>query len=247
MKHSVKTGLCALAVTMIASGSFAADLPTTKTPAPPPPPVFSWQGGYVGVYAGALLGEGSFALGNRTPLRGAAFVGGGTLGYNLQWTDTIVLGAEADIGYRGFISAGRTGDTFPSSTNAGVLGAFRGRLGYAFAPRWLVFTSAGLAFGTNFLSNSFTAVFPQTYGVINNGPTVRPGWTAGAGFEYAWTDRISIKGEYLYVWLADTGVSYTTNRGVFGANVSSAGHIVRGGLNYHFSTAAVAPPPALPQ
>ncbi|WP_363352003.1 outer membrane beta-barrel protein [Methylocystis echinoides] len=240
--------LAALAFALAASGARAADLPNAKAPPPPPPPpVFSWQGGYIGGYAGALLGEGSFTLGNQTPLRGAAFVGGGALGYNYQWTETILLGLEADIGYRGVIRAGFTGNVYPSATNAGVLGTVRGRVGYAVAPRWLLFVSGGLAYGTNFLPNSVTSYAPLAYGRINNGPTVRPGWAAGAGFEYAWSDRISVKGEYLYAWLADTGVSYTTPVGVFGANVSSQGHIVRGGVNYHFAAGAPAAAPVLPQ
>jgi outer membrane immunogenic protein len=242
MKTFFKTATSALVMTLAVTGTRAADLPTAKAaPPPPPPPPFSWQGGYVGGFAGGLLGNGFFSLGNYTPLRGSAFVGGLTLGYNYQLTERVIVGAEADIGYRGFVSAARVGNTLPSSTNQGVLGTFRGRLGYSFTPRWLVFASAGLAYGTNFTSSSFTALVPETYGVINNGPTVRAGWTAGAGFEYAWTDRISVKGEYLYTWLADTGVSYTTNRGVYLANVGSAGHVVRGGVNYHFSTPAAAP------
>jgi outer membrane immunogenic protein len=220
----------------------AADLPKTKELPPPPPPVFSWQGGYVGVYAGALLGEGAFTLANQTPLRGPAFVGGGTFGYNWQWTDKIVLGAEADFGYRGSIQAGRTGWSYPESTVSGVLGTFRGRVGYAVAPRWLAYVSGGLAYGTNFVSNNFTTLPPFTYGQLSSGPTLRPGWTAGAGVEYAWNDRISIKGEYLYAWLADTGVAYNSNRGALNANVSSAGHIVRAGINYHFSAGPLAAP-----
>lgn len=248
MSYFLKGGLMSIASALIAGPALAADLPSTKAPPPPPPPpVFSWQGGYIGAYAGALLGDGSFTLGNRTLLNGAAFVGGGALGYNYQWTDRIVLGAEADFGYRGFIQAGRNGNVFPSSTNAGVLGAFRGRVGFAFAPRWLLFASAGLAYGTNFLSDSVSFGVPLAYGRINNGPTVRPGWTAGAGFEYAWNDKISIKGEYLYAWLADTGVSYATNVGVFRANVTSAGHIVRGGVNYHFAAGGPTAAAVLPK
>jgi outer membrane immunogenic protein len=256
MKTFFKAAVSGLVIALAATGALGADLPSVKAPPPPPPPPpFSWQGGYIGGFAGALLGDGFFSLGTFTPLRGSAFVGGFTLGYNYQWTDKVVLGAEADIGYRGFITPARVGDTLPSQTNQGVLGTFRGRLGYSFTPRWLVFASAGLAYGTNFTSSSFTALVPQTYGVLNNGPTVRPGWAAGAGFEYAWSDRISIKGEYLYNWLANTGVSYTTDRGVYLANVGSAGHVVRGGVNFHFSSPAPAPalgaplpppPPAAP-
>lgn len=246
MKRITASHLAAVAVSLLTGSAAAADLPSAKAPPPPPPPpVFSWQGGYVGLYAGAILGEGAFTLVNQTPLRGSAFVGGGTVGYNWQWTDTIVLGAEADFGYRGSIQPGRAGWSYPGRTDSGVLGTLRGRVGYAFAPRWLAYVSGGLAYGTNFISNNFSSLPPFTYGQLSSGPTLRPGWTAGAGFEYAWNDKISVKGEYLYAWLADTGVAYNTNRGVFNANVSSAGHIVRAGINYHFSAGPLAPPPAL--
>jgi outer membrane immunogenic protein len=75
---------------------------------------------------------------------------------------------------------------------------------------------------------------------------VRPGWTAGAGVEYAWSDRISVKAEYLYAGLASSGVNYGTTLGALPANVRSAGHIVRGGLNYHFSFGGPPPPPPPP-
>ncbi|QGM97778.1 outer membrane protein [Methylocystis parvus] len=231
-----KSWAIAVASFLIAPAAGAADLPSVKAPPlPPPPPAFSWQGGYVGLYAGALLGDGAFTLVNQTPLRGPAFVGGGTFGYNWRWSERIVLGAEADFGYRGFIQAAQTGWSLPSATSAGVLGTFRGRAGYLIAPQWLTYVTAGLAFGTNFISNNFTAFPPFTYGQLSSGPTLRPGWAAGAGFEYAWNDRISFKGEYLYAWLADTGVAYNSNLGVWNANVGSAGHIVRGGVNYHFA------------
>lgn len=238
--------LCALAAAMTASAAVAADLPSTKGPAaPPPPPAFSWQGFYVGAYAGALLGDGAFTYLQETPLRGAAFLGGGTLGYNWQWTPTIVLGLEADFGYRGQIQSETVGWNTPNATDSGVLGTLRARAGYAFTPRWLVYGTAGLAYGTDFIPRAFTSSFPLTFGQSSGGTTVRPGWTAGAGFEYAWSDQISVKGEYLYAWLADSGVAYSTNFGSASLNVKSAGHIVRGGLNYHFVTGGASPAPVL--
>lgn len=233
-----------IAAILGAGAADAADLPSQKgLPLAPPPPPFSWQGFYVGAYSGALLGDGTFTFTQRTPLRGAAFIGGGTIGYNWQWAPFVVLGLEADFGYRGQIQAERVNWTYPNPTDSGVLGSFRARLGYAFTPRWLAYGTGGLAFGTDFAPTAFQSFFPPAFGLLNTGTTVRAGWTAGAGVEYAWSDRLSVKAEYLYAWLADSGVSYSTNVGPVGLNVGSAGHIARGGLNYHFS---FAPPTADP-
>ncbi|ULO22952.1 outer membrane beta-barrel protein [Methylocystis sp. SB2] len=227
--------------------ALAADLPATKAPPPPPPPVFSWQGPYLGIYAGALLGDGNFTLLSSTPLRGEAFIGGGTGGYNWQWDEHLVLGLEADFGYRGPLQVARVNFVTPSSTYGGVLGTGRVRVGYAFAPRWLAYATGGFVFGTNFTPRRFDAILPLTFGEVSTGPTVRPGWTGGVGVEYAWSDRISVKAEYLYAGLASSGVSYATTIGALPANVRSAGHVVRGGLNYHFSFGGPpAPPPPPP-
>ncbi len=130
----------ALAAAIAAGGAAAADLPSTKAaPAPPLAPAFSWQGSYIGAYAGALLGEGTFTYFGDTPLRGSGFVGGGTLGYNWQWSPTIVLGLEADFGYRGAINAETVAWNTPSPTDTGVFGTFRGQLGYAFTPKWILY------------------------------------------------------------------------------------------------------------
>ena len=182
--------------------ALAADLPAAKAPPPPPPPVFSWQGPYLGIYAGALLGDGNFTLLSSTPLRGEAFIGGGTGGYNWQWDEHLVFGLEADFGYRGPLQVARVNFVSPSSTYGGVLGTARARVGYAFAPRWLAYATGGFIFGTNFTPRRFDSILPLTFGEVSTGPTVRPGWTGGVGVEYAWSDRISVKAEYLYAGLA---------------------------------------------
>lgn len=238
----------ALVGALAAGSAIAADLPSAKAPPAPlaaPAPAFSWQGFYVGAYAGALLGEGTFTYLRDTPIRGAGFLGGGTLGYNWQWTPTIVLGLEADFGYRGSQNAETVGWNTPSATETGVFGTFRGRVGYAFTRNWLIYGTAGLAYGSDFVPTAFTSQLPLTLGQLYTGTTVRAGWTAGAGVEYAWSDKISVKGEYLYTELADSGVAYSTNFGAVPLNVKSAGHIVRGGVNYHFATPAAPPAPIL--
>jgi outer membrane immunogenic protein len=230
MRLLATVSLCLLS----AGATLAADLPSHKAPPVVEPPAFTWQGGYIGLYAGALLADGRLRYVVEAPERGAAFVGGGTLGYNWQWSPTVVLGAEADFGFRGQIASETVAGLYPGPTDSGILGTFRGRAGYAFAPRWLAYGTGGFAFGTNFVPRSFTSSFLGVAGRDSSGTTVRAGWTAGGGVEYAFSDRISFKAEYLYVWLADSDVGYATKFGADSATVRSSGHIVRGGVNYRF-------------
>lgn len=227
--------LASVSLCLLSTGvALAADLPSHKAPPVAEPPAFTWQGGYIGLYAGALLADGALRYVVEAPERGAAFVGGGTLGYNWQWSPTVVLGVEADFGYRGQIASETVAGLYPGATDSGVLGTLRGRAGYVVAPRWLAYATGGFAYGSNFVPRSFTSSYIGVGGRDASGTTVRAGWTAGGGIEYAWSDKVSFKAEYLYVGLADSTVGYTTNFGADSAEVRSSGHIVRGGVNYRF-------------
>ncbi|MBY6240869.1 outer membrane protein [Methylosinus sp. Sm6] len=232
-----RSSFLSLAGVLSASLACAADLPSHKAPPIVAPPAFSWQGGYIGLYAGALLGEGRFHFLGQAPLRGSGFVGGGTLGYNWQYTPEVVLGVEADFGFRGQIAAETVSGIYPGPTDSGVLGTLRGRAGYAFTPGWLLYATGGFAYGTDFVPRTFSANSYGISGQDSTGGTVRAGWTVGGGFEHQLFDRVSVKGEYLYVWLVGSSPSYTSNIGTVSGGVSSAGHVVRAGLNYRFGGA----------
>jgi outer membrane immunogenic protein len=241
-RHIIIASSIFVAAALLPAASEAADLASTKPPsAAPAPASFSWRGAYLGGYAGALLGDGTFDYFEPTPSRGEALIGGGALGYNWEWTPTVIVGVEADFGYRGPVYSARVNRVYPGPTDGGVLGTARARLGYAFAPQWLAYGTGGFAFGTDFAPRGFASTWPLTVGLRDTGTTVRAGWTVGAGVEHAWTNRISVKAEYLYARLADTGVAYSTNLGSMPLGVTSAGHIVRGGFNYHFATGSSSP------
>jgi outer membrane immunogenic protein len=107
------------AIALIGTPAFAADM-AVKAPPPPPEPVYSWTGWYVGGNGGASFGNvktdfhvapttfsttglgGSFTF--TTPAFAGSnteypdgFMGGGQIGYNWQYSPLIVLGLEADI------------------------------------------------------------------------------------------------------------------------------------------------------
>ena len=65
----------------------------------------------------------------------------------------------------------------------------------------------------------------------------RAGWTLGAGLEYAITNNLTVKGEYLYYNLGKKTVAVNPVGlvgGNFGAKFKNDGHLVRAGLNWKF-------------
>ena len=149
-------------------GAFAqaADLPSKKAPPlPPPPPLFSWTG----VYVGANLG-GSF--GDRT---GSGVSGGGEIGYNYQLSPLFVLGAEADIQGSSLNLPNRSLDYF---------GTVRGRVGVTpLDPRLLVYGTGGFAYAQIRYSSSPSLTDNRT------------GYAAGGGVEWAFLPNWSAKAE----------------------------------------------------
>ena len=83
------------------------------------------------------------------------------------------------------------------------LGTARARAGFVATPdnRLMIYGTGGFAYGGG--SRTSTSMTPQRWGLFSNGgSTTRTGWTIGGGVEYAITNNITIKGEYLYVTLA---------------------------------------------
>jgi opacity protein-like surface antigen len=73
---------------------------------------------------------------------------------------------------------------------------------------------------------------------VNTNTTTSAGWTAGAGVEWMFAPRWSVKAEYLFV---DLGRHSSTITYTYGANVSTltstvrdTANVVRAGINYHF-------------
>jgi outer membrane immunogenic protein len=187
------------------------------------------------------------------------FVGGGQIGYNWQFSRSWIGGLELDLQ-----GSEVEGDTFTTQTLMGVdvrlsaeqsvkwFGTARARMGYLFTPRTLVFGTAGLAYGrteaqADFGSNGLISAVGST--VLSNcwsnacmagskaGTSV--GWTAGAGIEWAMTNTITFKAEYLHVDLGSETVrmvaqSPATGDAFMDAKFKHAFDIARVGLNVQF-------------
>jgi outer membrane immunogenic protein len=176
---------------------------------------------------------------NRT---GGAVVGG-QVGYNYQLPNNIVVGIESDAQWTNVAESEHEIATSTTPTlrftdlRAGLdwFGTTRLRLGYAFG-RFLPYITGGVSYGE--VGASAAQVVIGTAGtVFGSASATHAGWTAGAGAEYAVTDNISFKAEYLFVQLGGVSGSEigfappvigSSKTGSFGTNV------VRAGLNWRF-------------
>lgn len=224
MKKTLLAGLSV--VGLLAAGSaMAADLPSrTYQPAAPVAavPLFTWTGFYAGVNAG--YGFGDFTRDGGILFDEAdGFIAGGQIGYNYQ-IGQFVVGLEGDLQYSD-ISASPSGTGLAlglggSDATINYFGTIRGRLGVAF-DRALVYATGGYAFGEAEVS------IPG----IGSDDNMHNGWALGAGIEYAFTNNLTAKAEYLYVDLENK--NFTPGPGVT-ARAGAEFSVVRAGLNYKF-------------
>ena len=201
-------------------------------------PAAGTDGGFIG--AGFPGGLGS---------QSAGFLGGGQAGYNWQ-TGAFVLGVETDFDgstvSKSFNNVGTpfagagvpallAGDFLSVNGKASLswLGTTRGRVGFVATPdnRLMIYATGGIAYGGG--TSNFSA-FDSTTGSFWTGSpsSTRVGWTIGGGVEYAVTNNITIKGEYLY---ADLGSSSFNSIGNAASAIAFPGVVVSGKLSYNAS------------
>ena len=238
MKKLLFAGAMLTSLAAIQSAS-AADL-ALKAPPPPPAPVYSWTGWYVGVNLGGSFGKAADTStygAASTPLSSTSsrldgVIGGGQIGYNWQVNNNWLLGLEADIqgssergtatgtagvaGFCGIIAL------FPCTTVGTLVdqeklpwfGTVRGRIGVLASPTWLFYATGGLAYAEIKSSETLTAAaggpFPAG-AFANSFSTTRTGWTVGGGVEGVISGNWTAKLEYLYM---DYGTINSTFAGV---------------------------------
>ena len=189
--------LASAGVLAVTAAVHAADLPMRSAPpayAPPPPPVFTWTGAYVGGQVGYEFGRDSSYVPGIFPgvsSSPSGIVGGAHVGYNYQM-GMFVAGLEGDVNgsnYHGGVFNGFTGTG--DNSRIGIDGSVRGRVGVAF-DRALIYATGGAAFAS--LQDSYVGP-GGAFSQFNHSPV---GWTVGGGLEYAITNNWSIRAEYRY-------------------------------------------------
>jgi outer membrane immunogenic protein len=245
----------------------AADLraPVMKAPPVMAPPCAQFGGGYIGAnigygyYASHYHDRGNLVqtidddLPTHARVTDDRWNGGVQIGYNWQSRCT-VFGIEADWSWTNlraedtFLDGdGGTQDALSISSRMRWFGTVRARTGVV-VDNLLLYVTGGLAYARFNRDYTVFEDAPATTAIFSSSRT-RWGWVAGVGTEWAFTNNLSLKSEFLYMRFADDDRSFTgttfngVNFGVPGRNYvfgnQDEAWITRIGLNYRFGGAPV--------
>ena len=239
--------------------ALAAGVAGPASAAPPPAPMFSWSGFYVGAHAGYGWGRDPFTdatFGSKLPpltdVNSKGFLGGFQAGANWQ-TGSWVGGLEIDLSATGIkgssptvagtaVSGLLTASESASQTDKFEwLGSARVRLGYLAWPNVLFYGTAGPAWTrlvqtlnfNEFLSNA--GIGTESAVVSESSPSWRFGAVAGVGAEARlgdsnWLARL----EYLHYDFGTSGSSSETDDPGFFTSGRLTADVLRAGLSYQF-------------
>lgn len=254
MKRVLFAGAVAL---FAASPALAADLPEPAAPPPQapatyaPPPAFNWGGIYIGLNGGGSWvsqGNSTFtysatgATSSGQSFSNSGFLGGGQIGFNYQ-AGQAVFGLEADADYLSNKSTVTVtdfgGGNASHAYTTDFLSTVRGRLGFAW-DRALIYGTGGLAmaeYQVQRTQNTSGAGGLDVAGATQTVSNFRLGWAAGAGVEYAFTDSITGRVEYLVAGLesASDTYSFPAATSVNASSPTEYINMVRAGLNFKFN------------
>jgi outer membrane immunogenic protein len=228
----IRSALLALSATLLAStASFAADMGPrsyTKAPVYAPAPIYNWTGIYVGAHIGAAFGgDDAFAtsiVGLTGTSRDAAFLGGGQIGADYQFSPNWLVGIEGQISALSNNDRTFTNGASVLRDRSDWLASVTGRLGYTWGPG-LIYAKGGVAFRDDSGLAATAGFLPA---VTNREST---GYTVGGGLEYMFAPAWSAKVEYQYYNFDNT----TVVTPVGALSYKDDLHTVKVGVNYHFN------------
>ena len=161
------------------------------------PAVLASAADWTGFYIGGQMMHGwghtdwKYQLGNTASHDTRGWAGGPLAGYNYQFANNIVVGAETDYSF-GKIDGSTPcpNPAFSCTSEVTKLGTTRIRAGYAFGPL-MPYVTAGMLYAQAKIA---THIAGANFGSDEN----YFGWTAGAGLEYAITDNFIARVGYAY-------------------------------------------------
>jgi outer membrane immunogenic protein len=195
-------------------------------------------------------------------------LGGLQAGYNYQINQNWVFGVETDFDWSNIRGTGTSNffitaapATFQASENAKWFGTVRARVAYLLTSNVLLFATGGFAYGrvdeNAALSSSAGSGTDGTHSYIctgaggagatncfvGNSSRTATGFALGGGGEYALSNNVSLKAEYLYVNLGHGNSVNVAAQAVAPGTVPSSFtaaygrldfNVVRGGVNFKF-------------
>jgi len=221
---------------LLASPTLAADLGGPRRLPPPPsaydddlppsrPPV--WQGLYWGLSGGYGWGDSNSSFDNSSfaSTDPEGYLASATVGYNMLLGPGLLVGIEGDLGVMDISADDEdVGDGIYRTSFGPWWGTLRGRAGFALGPL-LLYGTGGLAFA------SLDEVSLDLQNDEASDSELRAGWVVGGGAEFAFSQSVSAKVEYLHMDFGSTdgltaaGQSYSIDNQV---------DVVRAGLNFRF-------------
>ena len=225
-----------------------------------------WTGFYVGAQAGYLQGTGSNAdlcvsanvEGPTEGCLGSGEIGptggfdigdnnmdgvtaGGYIGYNYR-IDSIVLGLEGDFNWDNANGNNSVLGELSYDTSLNWDASVRARLGYVVDERALLYVTGGPSWVDAEVSSNLCGIIRSESpgGNFNCGDSSTEfGWQLGAGAEYAITEHLSMKAEYLHGWYGDADLDIVKMsdgkmNGKYYLKQDLQTNVVRVGVAYHF-------------
>jgi outer membrane immunogenic protein len=233
----------------LSQAAFAADMAVKAPPPeqPPPAPIYTWTGCYVGGNGGAAW----------TDLR---FHQNGTVGgpavsadYGHQNDTSPIIGVQVGCDYQAgpWVFGGRGQTEFTDLNQRNSITAApafymtavmrnvttaTGRIGYTIAPQLLLYGQGGGAWVHDDLN---VYAITAAGGVPSEGASsVRSGWVAGAGLEWMYSPNWSVFIEYNYMDFGTTNVNFIAAPGTVGfpgiIGVRQTVQTAMAGVNWRF-------------
>ena len=232
--------LLAAAIGLAANQASAADLPR-KAPAysPPPPPVASWTGCYIGGNVGGAWGNvdaTDINTGVSVSPNNSGFAGGGQIGCDYQMGPWVIgirnMFDGTSLNKSTALSDPIVGFTGTADSHVNWFDTLTGRGGYLVQPNLLLYAQGGAAW------TQWNVKFVDTTGlqVGEIGNNSRTGWTVGGGFEWMFVPHWSVFLEYNFMGFGTRSATFTGCGLATCANISAKADLqnVLVGVNYKF-------------